>query len=135
MMKVLFSEEVASFETVKSLRAEKRYFLERFQEEGFYLMHGFDHPLPNTTSAARSKIYRENVPHLIQNILEVAAPVTPIVLISAVVFQGIGTALKQSGFRVIHPDMIEFPNSGQQLNFRRKLKPLLRQEQLLPDLL
>ncbi|MEQ9437609.1 MAG: hypothetical protein RIG62_01130 [Cyclobacteriaceae bacterium] len=133
MMKVLFAEEVAAFETVKSLRAEKTYFLERFQEEGFFLMHGYDHPLPNTTANARSKIYYENVPALMQQILKVASPNTPIVLISAVIFQGIGDALKKSGFRVIHNEKIEFPNSGQQLNFRRKLKPLLMQEQLLPD--
>ena len=132
MMKVLFSEEVAAFETVKSLRAEKPYFLERFQEEGFFLMHGVDRPLPNTTANVRSRIYRENVPYLMQSMLQVAPPSTPVVLISAVVFQGIGEPLKKSGFRVIHDDLIEFPNSGQQLNFRRKLKPLLLQERLLP---
>lgn len=132
MMKVLFAEEVDAFETVKSLRAEKYYFLERFQEEGFFLMHGYDLPLPNTTAAKRSKIYRENVPNLIQNILRVASPSTPIVLISAVIFQGIGEPLRKSGFKIIHDEQIEFPNSGQQLNFRRKLKPLLLQERLLP---
>lgn len=132
MMKVLFAEEVAAFETVKSLRAEKYYFLERFQEEGFFLMHGHDSPLPNTTATARSKVYRNNVPDLVSKIVTVASPNVPLVLLSAVVFQGIYEPLKSSGFQIIHDEMIEFPNSGQQLNFRRKLKPLLMRENLLP---
>ncbi|WKN44681.1 hypothetical protein [Tunicatimonas pelagia] len=132
MMKVLFAEEVAAFETVRQLRAEKSYFLERFQEEGFFLMHGHDSPLPNTTATARTNVYRENVPELIQKILLVASPNVPIVLISAVIFRGVAEPLRKSGFRVIHNEMIEFPNSGQQLNFRRKLRPLLMQKGYLP---
>ncbi|MEM6840870.1 MAG: hypothetical protein AAF632_01485 [Bacteroidota bacterium] len=134
MMKVLFAEEVASFETVKQLRAEKSYFLERFHEEGFYLMHGHDAPLPNTTATFRSNVYRDNVPELIQKILSVAKPTVPIVLISAVVFRGVFEPLRKSGFQVIHNEIIEFPNSGQQLNFRRKLRPLLMREGLLPQI-
>ncbi|MEM9671553.1 MAG: hypothetical protein ACFB15_23775 [Cyclobacteriaceae bacterium] len=132
MMKVLFAEEVAAFETVKQLRSEKSYFLERFQEEGFFLVSGHDSPLPNTTATARSKVYRNNVPNLIKKIIMIASPNVPIVLISAVVFQGIYEPLKISGFQIIHDELIEFPNSGQQLNFRRKLKPLLMRENLLP---
>jgi hypothetical protein len=132
MMKVLFAEEVAAFETVKQLRAEKYYFLERFQQEGFFLIHGHDNPLPNTTATARSKVYRRNVPDLVKKIVTIASPNVPIVLISAVVFQGIYQSLNNSGFQIIHDELIEFPNSGQQLNFRRKLKPLLMREKLLP---
>ncbi len=135
MMKVLFAEEVAAFDTVRQLRAEKHYFLERFQEEGFFLIHGHDSPLPNTTAIARSNVYRENVPELIQKILAVANPNVPIVLVSAVIFRGVAEPLKKSGFQVIHHEMIEFPNSGQQLNFRRKLKPLLMQKGFLPSAL
>ncbi|WKN32413.1 hypothetical protein PZB74_03510 [Porifericola rhodea] len=132
LIKVLFSEEVEAFETVKAVRNEKAYFLERLQEEGYHLMGAVDTPLPGATAATRIKIYRENLPGLIKEILHIARPNTPIVLISAVVYKAIGEALKASGFQVIHDDMIEFPNSGQQINFRRKLKPLLREHQLLP---
>lgn len=132
MMKVLFPEEVKVFETVRSLRAEKSYFLERMQEEGYFLMSAVDTPLPDKTAHARMKLYRENLPELIKSILEVAKPNTPVILISAVVFRAIGRELKASGFHVIHQELIEFPNSGQQANFRRKLKPLLQQNNLLP---
>lgn len=135
MMKVLFPEEVGAFETVKTLRAEKIYFLERLQEEGYFLINAVDTPLPDKTTAARMKIYQEQLPHLIKIILQIAKPTTPIVLISAVVYRAIGRELKASGFNVIHQELIEYPNSGQQVNFRRKLKPLLSQHNLLPALL
>lgn len=132
MMKVLFAEEVEAFETVKHLRAEKTYFLERMQEEGYFLINAVDTPLPDKTAAARMKIYQEQLPHLIRTILQIGKPMTPIVLISAVVFKAIGRELRASGFHVIHHELIEYPNSGQQVNFRRKLKPLLSQHNLLP---
>jgi len=131
-IKVLFPEEVKAFETVKQLRAEKRYFLERLQEEGFFLMNAVETPLPDKTAAARSRIYQENLPTLIREILSIARPNTVIVIISAVVFRAIGKALKASGFKLIQEDIIAYPNSGQQLNFRRKLRPLLRAHALLP---
>lgn len=132
-IKVLFAEEVEAFETVKAIRKEKTYFLERLQEEGYYMIGAVDTPLPGRTAAARTKLYQENLPLLMKEILRVARPNTPIVLISAVVFRAIGASLRASGFQVIHDDIIEFPNSGQQVNFRRKLKPLLRENQLLPS--
>ncbi len=133
LMKVLFPEEVNAFETVKQLRAEKPYFLERLQEEGYLLLHAYDEPLPGTTDAARRRTYQENLPQLIATLLRLGSPRTPLVLVSAVVFRAIGPGLRGSGFNLIHDQLIEYPNSGQQLNFRRKLKPLLLQKQLLPD--
>lgn len=133
LIKVLFPEEVNAFETVKQLRAEKSYFLERLQEEGYLLMHAYDTPLPGTTAASRTRTYRENLSQLMATLLKLGSPRTPIVLVSAVVFRAIGPDLRASGFNLIHDQLIEYPNSGQQLNFRRKLKPLLLREQLLPD--
>ncbi|SDJ91540.1 hypothetical protein SAMN05421823_101411 [Catalinimonas alkaloidigena] len=132
LIKVLFPEEVEAFETVKQLRAEKPYFLERLQDEGYFLMSPVDRPLPGFTAAARTKVYQEHLPDLIRTLLQIARPTTPIVIISAVVFRAIAPTLRASGFRVIHDDLIEFPNSGQQANFRRKLKALLQQKDLLP---
>ncbi|MGB3777498.1 MAG: hypothetical protein WA960_04010 [Tunicatimonas sp.] len=133
LMKVLFPEEVNAFETVKQLRAEKAYFLERLQEEGYLLLHAHDEPLPGTTAASRAQTYRENLPQLMATLLKLGSPRTPIVLVSAVVYRAIAADLRGSGFNLIHDQLIEYPNSGQQLNFRRKLKPLLRREQLLPN--
>ena len=54
--KVLFPEEVAAFDTVKALRAEKVYFLRRFQDAGFHLIHAVDEPQPDTTPTARRNL-------------------------------------------------------------------------------
>ena len=131
--KVFFAEEVAAFDTVKALREEKVYFLKRFQEAGFHLIHAVDEPQPNRTPAARRNIYRANLPSLIKQILTVANVRTPIVLISAVVYEACYQQLRQAGFNILNESMIEFPNSGQQINFRRKLSRLLTKHQLMPE--
>jgi hypothetical protein len=132
LMKVLFPEEVDSFETVKALRAEKVYFLERFQSADFHLIHVADSPLPNTTVTQRRNIYKENLPNLIKQIDGLAGKHTPIVLISAVVFEACFEGLIEAGYQVLNQTMIEFPNSGQQINFRRKLSALLGRYNLIP---
>ena len=101
LMKVLFAEEVATFENAKSIRAAKGYFLGRFQQEGYYLTNACNDPLPKKTDAARAKIYQEHLPVLIKEILQLAKPKVPIVLISAVVYRAIGPSLRASGFNVL----------------------------------
>ncbi len=133
LMKVLFAEEVAAFENARSIRAAKDYFLGRFKEEGYFLTNACDEPLPKKTDATRAKIYQEQLPLLIKEILQIAKPKVPIVLISAVVYRAIGPSLRASGFSVLHEEAIPFPNSGQQINFRRKLRPLLLENDLLPS--
>lgn len=132
LMKVLFPEEVAAFDSVKALRAEKVYFLERFRNEGFYLMNAFDRPLPHTTATFRSKQYREYLPELVQQIAQITTNRTPIVIVSAVAYEGCAVGLREAGFAVLNESKIEYPNSGQQVNFRRKLQPLLETHGWLP---
>jgi len=133
LMKVLFPEEVASFETVKALRAEKVYFLERFQSAGFHLIHAADTPLPDTTAAQRRTMYKNNLPLLKKQIDELANKSTPIILVSAVVYEACFEGLIEAGYWVLNNTMIEFPNSGQQINFRRKLTALLGKHNLMPE--
>jgi hypothetical protein len=133
LMKVLFAEEVASFETVKALRAEKVYFLERFQSAGFYLIHASDDPLPDTTATQRRNIYKDNLPVLMKQIDALNEKTTPIVLVSAVVHEACYKDLTEAGYQVLNQTMIEFPNSGQQINFRRKLTALLGRHNLMPE--
>lgn len=133
LMKVLFGEEVMAFETVKSLRKEKKYFLDRLKEEGFYLTNATDQPLPDATATARIKTYRKQMPDLIKQLEEIITPSTPIVIVSAVVYEGCFELLREAGFNMLNEGKIEYPNSGQQLNFRRKLSQLLQKHGLLPE--
>jgi hypothetical protein len=68
IMKVVFPEEVAAFDTIKALRAEKKYFLERFTEAGFHLIHATDIPQPDTTATTRKHTYRSFLPQLIEQL-------------------------------------------------------------------
>lgn len=133
LMKVLFPEEVAAFDTVKALRAEKVYFLERFQAAGFHLLHATDEPKPDTTASERRKAYKESLLTLMGQIDRLADKNTPIILISAVVYEACFHLLTKAGYQVINESMIEFPNSGQQINFRRKLSTLLYKYNLMPE--
>jgi hypothetical protein len=133
LMKVLFPEEVAAFETVKALRAEKRYFLERFRDAGFYFTNGFDVPHPNTSQATRRKALEGNLPQLIKQVQAFISPETPVVLISSVAYQALNAPLREAGFNVLNERLLEYPNSGQQINFRKNLTRLLQQYNLMPD--
>jgi hypothetical protein len=132
-MKVLFPEEVGAFDTVKALRAEKVYFLERFQSAGFHLIHATDTPLPNTTATERRNTYKKHLPALKKQIDTLAGKSTPVILVSAVVHEACFEGLQEAGYKVLNDTMIEFPNSGQQINFRRKLAALLSKYNLMPE--
>lgn len=133
MIKVLFPEEVAAFETVKALRAEKVHFLERFQSMGFHLIHAADTPLPDTTATQRRNIYKNNLPGLMKQIDALGGKSITTLLISAVVHEACYEGLAEAGYQVLNQTMIEFPNSGQQINFRRKLTALLGKHNLIPE--
>ncbi len=132
LMKVLFTEEVASFDTIKALRAEKVYFPERFQSAGFHLIHASDMPLPDTTATERRNTYKQNLPVLMKQIDALGGKSVPVILISAIVHEACFEGLTASGYQVMNETMIEFPNSGQQINFRRKLTALLTKHRLMP---
>ncbi|QHT68108.1 hypothetical protein GXP67_16405 [Rhodocytophaga rosea] len=133
MIKVLFPEEVAAFDTVKALRAEKVHFLERFQSVGFHLIHATDSPLPDTTATQRRNIYKGNLLGLMKQIDELGGKTIPVILVSAVVHEACYEGLREAGYQVLNKTMIEFPNSGQQINFRRKLTALLGNHNLIPE--
>jgi hypothetical protein len=57
----------------------------------------------------------------------------PVVLVSAVVHEACYEGLVEAGYQVLNSTMIEFPNSGQQINFRRKLTALLTRHNLMPE--
>jgi hypothetical protein len=62
-----------------------------------------------------------------------ASKSTPVILVSAVVHEACFEGLTQAGYTVLNDSMIEFPNSGQQINFRRKLTALLTRHNLMPE--
>ena len=132
-IKILFPEEVDTFDTVKQLRKEKPYFLGRLRDEGYLLTHASMIPMPGTTTAQRRNLYLAALPALIAHLFKLGVkPKTPIFIISAVVYEAIAAQLRGTGFNLPQPRSIEYPNSGQQANFRKRLQPLLANLHLLP---
>ncbi len=134
LMKVLFPEEVGVFESTKALRAEKAYFLNRFKEEGFYLLNASETPQPNTTQTTRRKALQANLPVLIQHLQHLISVDTPVVLISATTHEACYQPLQEAGFTILNKYLLPYPNSGQQINFRRQLSALLQQYRLMPKI-
>ena len=129
-IKVLFPEEYKTFDTVKEVRAHKTYFLERLQEVGFYVLSAYPESLKGHTAAQRIRKYRQYWTYLIGDLTALIKPSTPIILISAVVYQALATNLSMVGFNVLNEGQIEFPNSGQQGRFKTKFSRLVNLHQL-----
>jgi hypothetical protein len=136
MMKVLFEDVTElpfgdgslTFQTdVSEYRQKKAEYLQRFKGKGYFLVDNLDYPMPYEHSRTKDKIsYLERVsPIFIEKIKSLIDKETPIVLISVPVYRANYAKLKYNGFKVLHDAPIEFPGSGQQKNFRDKMKQLL----------
>jgi len=79
------------------------------------------------SSIQKVKRISSKLASLIQRIREVYDTIaTQIALISSPVFSICANALRQEGFRVLNNQMIDFPGSGRQREFRNKLSATLR---------
>ncbi len=121
MMKVLYPCEGTD---AKLLRARKSDLLMRFKEDGYYLVDACDCPLPKRLGrSGKKRAVKQDLPSLKAKLKKVCTAETPIVLISRSVYDVCRQELRD--FNVINTEMIDFPASGKQPNFRRKLRALL----------
>lgn len=141
LMKVLFpsnessNESLIEFEKlfgsitkdVSSLRANKEVYLKKFQEKGFYLIDAVDYPLPYGISRTKDKInfLEKQKTAFIKKVEGFVTRKTPIVLISVPVYQAISGILLFNDYNVFNTEAIEFPGTGQQTNFKRKMNLLM----------
>lgn len=119
--------------TVPELRARKSLFLRRFQADGHYLIDASDRPMPRKASrATKCRLLQASLSDFVSNARALVTAETPVVLISRTVFDICRDPLLHAGCRVVNSEMIDFPGSGQQEHFRRKifaaLRPLVRNE-------
>ena len=132
----VFKGDSLFWETMKTLypndcpqsgppRHRKREFLNRFRDDGFYLLDAVDEPLGQLTAAGKRERIQESLPRLCQDLREVCAGGAKVVLISAPVYEVCAASLRAQGFNVINDEMIDFPGSGGQRKFREKLKNAL----------
>lgn len=109
---------------IDEMRSRKREYLEKFREDGYYLVDARDVPMPRGAKAAmKRQLLRDSLDQLEMNLRALVRDETRIVLISGRMYDVCYARLKGSGLNVINEEMIDFPSSGRQK--RRKLGQLL----------
>ncbi len=108
------------------LRRDKPDYLARFRDAGFYLLDASDEPMSESiTAAGKRRRVRESLGDLLPKARQLSGPETRIVLISRSVFDVCHAPLMSEGLNVINTKMIDFPSSGRQEHFARKLRAAL----------
>ena len=108
---------------VPKLRENKKQYLERFKNSGFFLIDAVDMPIPRGSSKRRAVF--GDLSRLRGELGQLCSdPDTKLILISASVY-GIAESLKRGGLNVINTEMIDFPACNHQQQFRDKLSCLL----------
>ena len=117
----------ADYTSARELRRRKGEFLKRFMNDGFYLIDASEEPMASTERTRKEAQLREHLSGLMEKVSCLASTDTRIILISVPVYHVCCAQLVAKGFPVINIGPIEFPASGHQRKFRRKLADLLRQ--------
>lgn len=97
-------------------RKKKHEWLNRFREDGYYLVDAVETP------EVSPALIRANTGRLIKVIKDIKPK--KIILIKATVYENLYKPLRQSGLPVVN-ERIPFPGSGQQRKFREKMRQAL----------
>ncbi|AFU70148.1 hypothetical protein P700755_003535 [Psychroflexus torquis ATCC 700755] len=121
-MKVIYPESVLGI-TTKEIRSIKKTFLEKFKNDGFYLIDSLNEPFEEKYSSPKKiKLIKEGQENLLKRITKLLTSETIIVLISATVFRANFEFLKENNINISNSELIDFPGSGGQNKYREKLK-------------
>lgn len=118
-------EEARDVET-SELRERKREFLQRFAADGYFLVDASDTPMPISASAPiKQRVLTGSLTALTTKLRKLSSTDTRIVLISSAVYRVCCAPLQAAGLNVVNSEMIDFPSTGRQREFGRKLGQLL----------
>ncbi len=110
----------------RTLRREKPEYLSRFQDDGYYLVDSCEDPMPSfATRAIKRRRLSDSLPGLISRIEALVGDNTRVVLISKNVHSVCCGPLRDVGINVVNTEAIDFPSSGRQRHFHRKLRRAL----------
>ncbi len=124
MMRTLYED--ASELDAPVLRRRKREFLQRFKADGYYLIDASASPMPpGANSSTKRKLLVESLPALLETACGLITPETEVVLISSPVYDVCCNPFRSAGINVVNSEAIDFPASGRQAHFRRKLSRAL----------
>ena len=124
-MKVLYPDEVQKH-GIKEVRNKKKIFLEKFKNDGFYLIDSLINPFEdNLSSSQKIQLIRAGQKDLLNRILKIIDDETKVILIAATVYEANHTFLIENGINVINKESIDFPAYSGQIKYREKLSKLL----------
>jgi hypothetical protein len=118
LMKALYPSE---WERTRKERPRKRYWLKRFQENGFRLIDAVKAPICGSHN--RVSIIREGASKLLDEIKKIAPK--QVVLIKATVHEALFQKLRDAGLPVVNEKPLPFPASGWQNDFANEFRSLV----------
>lgn len=125
-MKLLYPNETESM-TAKELREKKKEFLNRFKNDGFYLIDSLDEPFEKRyNSSEKVELIKRGQQHLLEKIRNLIFERTKVILIASPVYKANFEFLKNTGIAVINTGPIDFPASGGQKKFKEKMRSILK---------
>ncbi len=126
-MKILYPNETKFAET-KTIRKRKKEFLEKFRDDGFYLIDSLNKPFEEKFNTRQKVMLIKNGQgQLLKNIRELISEETKVILIAAPVFKANFDFLKKHSIPIINEEFIDFPGSGGQKKYKKKMKTVLEQ--------
>ena len=120
VMQVIFPDFKALYR-----KGDKGKLLERFKEEGFFMIDAVDTPINNMPEKERNQQIASEINARVAEIQKLISKQTPIFLIKKNIFNIFHPVLKEMGFNVCHDERLPFPSTGQQERFKHKFKELL----------
>jgi len=125
-MKLLYPKETELFET-KEIRKRKKKFLEKFKDDGFYLIDSLDQPFEKTYSTSQKvKLIKNGQKELVRKIQKLLSEKTKVILIAVPVFKANFQFFKHQNIPVINEEAVDFPGSGGQKKFKEKMRRILK---------
>ncbi len=124
-MKCLYPSDTDKV-NVKIIRANKKLFLDKFKNDGFYLIDSLDKPFEDKYNTAQKiSLIQGGQNKLLKKIQKLCSRTTKVILIAAPVFKANYQFLKDNQINVINKELIDFPGSGGQKKFKEKLKQII----------
>lgn len=123
LMRTLYSD--CRDADIKEIRRNKQKLLERFRDDGYYLIDALPEPITlKLSNPKREKLIELQADRLIKEVKELN-PADGTVLIKATVFHSLYDRMVDAGVKIRNSEVIPFPGSGQQAKFRQAVRALL----------
>ena len=125
-VKALYPETTNTSEV--ELEEAKESWLNRFKNDGFYMIEALEESQVHEVSKSRRKQrIRSAVPKLIERVRRLTEASTKIILIKSNVFEEAAEPLRDAGFTVLNRELLDYPGHFNQKAYREKLAQYIKE--------